>query len=189
MIVCIWPREAVPSGEMRKRILVTGGAGFVGSHLADDLLERGYEVRALDNLSPQVHEEGVERPAYLSSEVELIKADANDSCSVARALKGVDAVFHLAAAVGVGQSMYQIAHYTHVNAGGTAVLLEALASQPVDRLVVASSMSIYGEGFYRTSSGRRFDPGCRTLEQLKARQWDLLDAAGHAADSHTNSRK
>jgi dTDP-L-rhamnose 4-epimerase len=163
---------------MRKRILVTGGAGFVGSHLADDLLERGYEVRALDNLSPQVHEEGLERPAYLSADVELIKADANDSSSVARALKDVDAVFHLAAAVGVGQSMYEITHYTRVNAGGTAVLLEALARQPVEKLVVASSMSVYGEGFYRTSTGRRLDPGCRTLEQLKARQWDLLDVRG-----------
>jgi dTDP-L-rhamnose 4-epimerase len=163
---------------MAKSILITGGAGFVGSHLADELLDRGYEVRALDNLSPQVHEENCGRPDYLAPEVELIKADTNDRQAVWRALQDVDAVYHLAAAIGVGQSMYEIAHYTNVNAGGTAVLLEALAKRPVERLIVASSMSVYGEGICRARSGLRVDPESRSLRQLKARQWDLLDVDG-----------
>src|SRR6059058_2806144 len=119
-----------------KRILITGGAGFVGSHLADELLENGYEVRALDNLAPQVHGEGAGRPDYLSDEVDLLVGDVRDASAVARALKGIDAVYHFAATVGVGQSMYQIAEYTSVNGEGTAILLEALARNPVERLIV-----------------------------------------------------
>src|SRR5687768_6568502 len=104
---------------MAKRILITGGAGFVGSHLADELLDHGYTVRVLDNLSPQVHGPAQERPAYLSEDVELIIGDVRDADTVAKALRRVDAVYHLAAAVGVGQSMYEIANYTSVNAMGT----------------------------------------------------------------------
>ncbi len=163
---------------MSKKILITGGAGFVGSHLADELLEKGYEVRALDNLSPQVHGEVTSRPEYLSPEVELIRADVTDHYTTWSALEGVDAVYHFAAAVGVGQSMYEIEHYTRVNAVGAAVLLEALAKRPVERLIVASSMSIYGEGTCRAADGRQVDPGARTLDQLKARQWDPLDQDG-----------
>src|SRR3954465_11975321 len=101
---------------MAERILITGGAGFVGSHLADELLARGYRVRVLDNLSPQVHgNRGATRPEYLSEDVELIVGDVRDADAVRRSLAGVDAVYHLAAAVGVGQSMYEIAHYTAVN--------------------------------------------------------------------------
>ena len=136
-----------------KRVLITGGAGFVGSHLADELLEHGYSVRALDNLSPQVHGETATRPDYLSPDVELMVGDVRDESAIAKALKGVDAVYHFAATVGVGQSMYQIAEYTSVNGEGTAILLEALARRPVERLVVASSMSIYGEGLYTTRHG------------------------------------
>src|SRR5688500_1713159 len=111
---------------MSKQILITGGAGFIGSHLADELLENGYSVRVLDNLSPQVHGTDSQKPSYLSKEVEFIKGDVRNEYSVRHALKGVDAVFHFAAMVGVGQSMYQVADYTQVNNEGTAILLEAI---------------------------------------------------------------
>lgn len=163
---------------MNIRILITGGAGFIGSHLADDLLRHGYSVRALDCLSPQVHGPTRERPAYLDREVELWVGDVRDRDTVRRALKGVDAVFHLAAKVGVGQSMYQVADYTAVNNEGTAVLLEALIERPVERLVVASSMSIYGEGLYREPSGSLIAGTERPLEQLKLRDWELRNEDG-----------
>jgi dTDP-L-rhamnose 4-epimerase len=166
---------------MRGRILITGGAGFIGSHLADELLAAGYGVRALDNLSEQVHgpdlADSGERPSYLSPEVELLRGDVRDPAAVRRALAGVDAVFHLAAMVGVGQSMYELAAYTSVNNLGTAVLLEALiekaAKHPSLKLVVASSMSIYGEGRYRDASGRPVDGFERSREQLRLHEWEL----------------
>src|SRR5947209_6029859 len=134
---------------MAKLILITGGAGFIGSHVANELLARGYSVRALDSLVPQVHGPERRRPPYLSPHVELIVGDLRDSSILSRALDGVDAVVHLVALVGVGQSMYQIASYTGVNNLGTALLLEALSTRPVETLIVASSMSIYGEGLYK----------------------------------------
>lgn len=154
-------------------VLITGGAGFVGSHVADELLEHGYRVRALDNLGEQVHGPNGARPAYLNAEVELIRGDVRDESVVARALRGVDAVFHFAAAVGVGQSMYQIERYTDVNNRGTAVLLQALSRAPVGRLVVASSMSVYGEGLYRTPDGQAVSPPERSLRDLRAADWEL----------------
>jgi dTDP-L-rhamnose 4-epimerase len=157
---------------MGKRVLITGGAGFIGSHVADELLGRGYKVRALDTLSSQVHGTDRARPAYLNSDVELIAGDVRDPDAVTRALTDVDAVYHFAAAVGVGQSMYQISHYTQINNVGTAVLLEALIEHPVSRLIVASSMSIYGEGLYAGSDGRTWTGVERTPEQLRARDWD-----------------
>jgi dTDP-L-rhamnose 4-epimerase len=126
-------------------ILITGGAGFIGSHLARELLECGYRVRVLDSLVGQVHD-GVERPEYLSPDAELQVGDVRDLDAVRGALDGVDAVIHLAARVGVGQSMYELAEYVGVNSHGTALLLQALLDRPVQKLVVASSMSIYGEG-------------------------------------------
>src|ERR1019366_2542160 len=127
-----------------------------GSHLADELLEKGYKVRVLDNLSSQVH--GPERtiPKYLNPDVELIVEDICNAEAVRKALRGVDAVYHFVAMVGVGQSMYELARYTSVNNYATAVLLEALIEHPVDRLIVASSMSIYGEGLYRASDGTTY---------------------------------
>src|SRR5690349_568808 len=115
---------------MHQRILITGGAGFIGSQVAAELLEKGYSVRVLDILAPQVHGPERKRPAYLDREVELTVGDVRDPAMVRRALKGVDAVYHFVANVGVGQSMYEIADYTSVNNLGTAVLLEALIETP-----------------------------------------------------------
>ncbi|HYA08059.1 MAG TPA: NAD-dependent epimerase/dehydratase family protein [Gaiellaceae bacterium] len=151
---------------------MTGGAGFIGSHVADELLGRGYRVRALDNLTPQVHEGG-RRPDYLAADVELEVGDVRDREAVRRALAGVDAVVHLAARVGVGQSMYEIAEYTAANSLGTAVLFEVLAEIPVAKVLVASSMSVYGEGLYRTADGREVEPEERTREQLERDEWEL----------------
>lgn len=162
---------------MKGKVLITGGAGFIGSHLADVLLRQGYTVRALDVLSPQVHLDG-KRPDYLDSEVELMVGDVRDPQAVRRALRGVDGVFHLAAAVGVGQSMYEIAGYTSTNNLGTAVLLEALVERPVARLVVASSMSLYGEGLYRDADGRVRTGLRRSRAQLQQGDWEVRDEAG-----------
>lgn len=163
---------------MPNRILITGGAGFIGSHLANELLASGYEVRVFDNLCAQVH--GPERkiPAYLSPDVDLQVGDVRDPPAVRKALKGIDAVYHFVASVGVGQSMYQIADYTSVNNMGTAVLLEALLKQKMQRLIVASSMSIYGEGLYKDSKGRISPAVDRTLEQVRAQEWEVCNAAG-----------
>ena len=140
---------------MGKNILITGGAGFIGSHLANELLNYGYRVRVLDNLCPQVHGAARKRPAYLNPDVELQVGDVRDASAVHRALEGIDAVYHFVAVVGVGQSMYEIADYTSVNNLGTAVLLEGVLKQKnIQRMVVASSMSIYGEGLYQDSKGR-----------------------------------
>jgi dTDP-L-rhamnose 4-epimerase len=159
------------------RVLITGGAGFIGSHLADRLLVEGHEVRALDNIDPQVHGNG-ERPLYLDAAVELQVGDVRDHAAVARALDGVDAVYHFAAAVGVGQSMYEIERYTSVNAIGAAVVLEEVLErrEAIRKLVVASSMSIYGEGQYRNprSGEAGIAPGIRPETQLAAQQWELL---------------
>ena len=163
---------------MACNILITGGAGFIGSHLADELLRHGYRVRVLDCLVPQVHGPNAKRPPYLHPDVELVKGDVRDAEAVKHAMKGIEAVFHLAAMVGVGQSMYEIEKYTSVNNTGTAVLLEAVAAAQVRKLVVASSMSIYGEGLYRDKSGRFRDGTCRPVGQLKTGKWELYDEDG-----------
>jgi dTDP-L-rhamnose 4-epimerase len=163
---------------MSGRILITGGAGFIGSHLADELLAHGYRVRVLDSLVEQVHGPERARPSYLDREVELVVGDVRDRDVVRRALAGVEAVYHFAARVGVGQSMYEIAEYTSVNNLGTAVLLEQLIARPVARLVVASSMSVYGEGLYRDTGDRIYDRAQRTPEQLESGQWELRGPDG-----------
>lgn len=162
-----------------KSVLITGGAGFIGSHLADELLGHGYRVRALDDLVPQVHGDGRKRPSYLSRDVELVVGDVRDTAAVDAALEGIDAVYHFAAAVGVGQSMYDVAQYTSVNNLGTAVLMERVIARKVRRLVVASSMSVYGEGLFRDRSGAvREARGGRSLAQLRRGAWEVLDAEG-----------
>jgi len=160
-----------------KEVLITGGAGFIGSHLADELLQQGYRVRVLDTLVEQVHGEE-QRPPYLHPDVELIRGDIGNPKAVQYACYGVDAVYHLAARVGVGQSMYDIAQYTATNNQGTAVLLEELIQRPVERLVVASSMSIYGEGLYRRQDGCTRVGAERTLAQLKSGDWEIYDIDG-----------
>jgi dTDP-L-rhamnose 4-epimerase len=163
---------------MSETILITGGAGFIGSHLADELLNEGYKVKILDNLSSQVHGEGGGAPSYLNKEAELLKGDVLDPLAVRRALRGVDAVFHFAAMVGVGQSMYEVAKYTAVNNQGTANVLQAIIENPVEKLVVASSMSLYGEGLFRTNDGALVPGTERSLSQLKARDWEVYDEHG-----------
>lgn len=163
---------------MAERVLITGGAGFIGSHLADQLLAAGCAVRALDNLDPQVHGADAGRPDYLDPEVELQVGDVRDPEAVKQALQGVDAVFHFASAVGVGQSMYDVVRYTEVNNVGTAVLLEALIDHPVRRLIVASSMSLYGEGMYEAPDGTLLPGVERELRQLTEADWELRDERG-----------
>jgi dTDP-L-rhamnose 4-epimerase len=158
---------------MTERVLITGGAGFIGSHLADELLQAGYEVRVLDNLSPQVHGEADRPPEYLSRHVEFIRGDVRDADRVQAALAGVTTLFHLAAAVGVGQSMYDVQNYTSVNCQGTATLLQVLIDRPVQKLVVASSMSVYGEGMYRDEEGNLYENTRRDIDQLRQGQWDV----------------
>ena len=164
---------------MQKRVLITGGAGFIGSHLADELLEHGYSVRALDNLVDQVHEDGG-RPGYLADDVELLVGDARDREELGEALRGVDCVVHLAARVGVGQSMYEIAEYCSANTSATGVLLETLLDHPIEKLVVASSMSVYGEGLYQDAAGNPVVPHERTRDVLESGRWDPRASDGEA---------
>lgn len=163
---------------MNKKILITGGAGFIGSHLCDELLEEGYQVKVYDSLIEQVHGSYTTRPEYLNKEAELIVGDVRDKDKLKKAMKGIDAVYHFAARVGVGQSMYEISEYTDVNNKGNAVLLEVLAENPIERLVVASSMSIYGEGLYTDANRKLTQDVSRNVEDLKKGNWEPIDKNG-----------
>lgn len=162
-----------------ERVLVLGGAGFIGSHLVDALVTRGHQVRVFDALVPQVHgpqpygPDG--RPRHLHPAAEFIRGDVADGPALSRALEDIDVVFHQAAEVGVGQSMYEIVRYTRANTLGTAVLLELLAGRrgTVRKLVVASSMSIYGEGTYLCDQHGPVYPRLRAEAQLAAGDWEL----------------
>jgi dTDP-L-rhamnose 4-epimerase len=156
---------------LTERVLITGGAGFIGSHLARRLLADGHSVRVLDDLNPQVHSQR-RRPDYLDADAELLVGDVRDRARVDEALRDVDVVVHFAARVGVGQSMYEIAEYTSVNGVGTATVLEAIAQRPVRKLLVASSMSIYGEGLYRASDGEIVENAERRRERLAEGMWE-----------------
>lgn len=156
------------------KILITGGAGFIGRHIASTLVSEGYDVVALDALIEQVHRRS--DPIVLPRGVRLIKGDVRDASVVRKALDGAEAVVHLAAEVGVGQSMYAIDRYVSANDSGTAILFEELARSSVRRIVVASSMSVYGEGLYRDTSGRHLTNVQRTL--APGHSWDPLDETG-----------
>jgi dTDP-L-rhamnose 4-epimerase len=162
------------------KILVTGGAGFVGSHLVDALLATGHEVRVLDNLYEEVHGEAAKRPDYLNAGAELQVGDVRDPDAVGRALEGVEIVFHLAAIVGVGQSMYEMRRYVSANSLGAAVLLEEIVARRdrIRKMLVASSMSIYGEGAYRSARGEVVHPALRPEAQLLARRFEIEDEDG-----------
>lgn len=156
-----------------KTCLVTGGAGFIGSFIVDELVERGHTVRIYDNLEPQVHQGKI--PEYLNKEAEFIQGDVRDYERLKKALDGVEVVFHKAAAVGVGQSQYQIKHYVDVNIGGTANLLDIIANEKtkVSKIIVAASMSSYGEGQYECETCGKVNPPLRPEEQMEAQDWEL----------------
>ena len=162
---------------MSERVLITGGAGFVGSHLADALADAGHEVVLFDNLEPQVHGENSSRPAYLDARHRLIVGDVRDASALSAVVREADVVFHLAAMVGVGQSMYQVRRYTDVNAMGMATLLDVLVAERAARrtrkLIVASSMSIYGEGAYACPEHGSVAPKLREADQLARGDWDV----------------
>ena len=156
-----------------KKVLVTGGMGFIGSFIVDELLRKGHSVRIFDNLDPQVHPSG-ELPDYANSEAEFIRGDVRDYDALKGALDGVEVVFHEAAAVGMGQSQYEIKKYVDVNTGGTANLLDILVNHKnrVEKVVVAASQSSYGEGAYQCSDHGDQRPGFRPADQLERAEWE-----------------
>jgi dTDP-L-rhamnose 4-epimerase len=158
-----------------KTVLITGGAGFIGCHVCNLLLERGYSVRVLDSLVDQVHHQPMLRLS-LPGAADFIEGDIRDPAAVAGALRGVERVIHLAAEVGVGQSMYAVDRYVSVNDYGTAVLFQQLIARPVERVVVASSMSVYGEGLYRSSDGTIVENAAHA--EPSPLSWDPLDSNG-----------
>jgi len=160
---------------MSKKILITGGAGFIGSYLVDKLIELGHQVLVFDSLEPQVHGDGQRMPKYLNKECEFIKGDIRSRDELKKTLKGKEIIFHQAAVVGVGQSMYEISRYSEVNILGTANLLDILANENhrVEKLIIASSMSIYGEGKYSCAGCGVVYPKLRSLSQLKRGEWEM----------------
>lgn len=160
---------------MTSKILVTGGAGFIGSHLVDILVKKGHEVVVFDNLEEQVHGRRKKSPSYLNKDAKFIKGDVRNREKLKKIVKGTEIIFHQAACVGVGQSMYQVEKYMSSNTMGTVLLLDILINEPnrVKKLIVASSMSIYGEGTYLCKDCGVIYPALRSDEQLKSRQWDM----------------
>ncbi len=161
---------------MAETILITGGAGFIGRYISRALLAAGHHVRVLDSLIEQVHAD--RGSDGLDADVELVEADIRDAAAVGRALIGADKVIHLAAEVGVGQSMYAVDRYVSVNDHGTAVLFQQLIDRPVQRVVVASSMSVYGEGLYRDADGRLVEDAVRTPRTRPGMSWDPVGRDG-----------
>jgi dTDP-L-rhamnose 4-epimerase len=159
------------------KVLITGGCGFIGRHVAEEMLAHGHEVRLYDALIDQVHADAQAAPP---PEAEVVRGDVRDADRLRQALRGCDGVIHLAAEVGVGQSMYEIARYVGANDLGTAVLLEALLDHPVKRIVVASSMSVYGEGYYATPDGTLLETIRRNPSDIRAGTWNPTGPAGEA---------
>jgi dTDP-L-rhamnose 4-epimerase len=178
---------------MKYNVLVTGGAGFIGSHIVDELIARGHEVTILDNLDPQVHGPGQKKPGYLNPKAKFIKGDVRERQDLKMALADVDVVYHEAAAVGVGQSMYQIEHYVDVNCRGTGLLLDEIVNGPhnIRKIIVASSMSIYGEGAYSCDKCGTINPAGRGKAQLEAHDWEMRCpvCGGKASPTATTEEK
>ncbi len=177
-----------------RKVLITGGAGFIGSHLARELTKSGYIVRVLDNFSSQVHGETQKVPRVLGSDVEVMEGDARNRDDLRKALRDVDVVYHFAASVGVGQSMYEISAYTENNNMGTANLLEMLIESrheaPIRKLIVASSMSIYGEGLYQNYKGEPVGSVRRNMDRLIMDDWEPVDSNGRTLEPiATNEQK
>ena len=158
----------------KKSVLVTGGAGFIGSFIVDELVRRGHRVRIFDNLDPQVHPSG-KPPVFLNKDAEFVQGDMRDYDAVAKAVEGMEVISNHAAAVGVGQSQYQIKYYVDVNTAGTANLLDVLANKKhkVEKMLVAASMSSYGEGMYECAEHGKVRPPIRTEAQMAAGRWEL----------------
>ncbi|MEW6238227.1 MAG: NAD-dependent epimerase/dehydratase family protein [Candidatus Omnitrophota bacterium] len=165
------------------KVLVTGGAGFIGSYIADELIRRGHTVRIFDSLDPQVHPNG-ERPVYLNPKAEFVYGDVRDIGAFRQALADQEIVFHEAAAVGMGQSMYKVKHYVDVNVGGTANLLDLLANEKhsVKKVIVAASQSSYGEGCCLCPRRGVIKADFRSEEQLKAGRWEYLSPEGEVME-------
>jgi dTDP-L-rhamnose 4-epimerase len=162
----------------KKNILITGGAGFIGSRLALQLLDRGHKIRVLDNLAPQIHGANPEAsPLYqaILGKVDFVRGSVTSREDLMRVLPGIDTVVHLAAETGTGQSMYAIQHYTDVNVGGTALLLDLIANLqlPVTKIVVASSRAVYGEGKYLCPMHGAVYPSARSAGDMKQGNFDL----------------
>jgi dTDP-L-rhamnose 4-epimerase len=172
---------------MGVKSLVTGGAGFIGSYLVDALLKKGHEVIVYDNLEEQVHGAASKPPAYLNGEARFINGDVRNKGQFKKALKGVDYVFHQAACVGVGQSMYDLEKYMSANTMGTTIMWDILINDrhKVKKIIVASSMSIYGEGAYRCKDCGTVYPAIRSDSQLKLRKWDMkCPQCNHNTEAH-----
>lgn len=165
-------------------ILVTGGAGFIGSHIVDALIEEGHTVRVLDTLEPQVHGQRTTPPDYLNPKADFYHGSIDDPEILSKVLPGIDVLFHEAALVGVGQSMYDINRYVEGNSRATAFMLEYLIHHPElrpSKLIVASSMSIYGEGAYQDSNNGPYNPRLRPRKQLEDNHWEIRDTQGREA--------
>jgi dTDP-L-rhamnose 4-epimerase len=154
-------------------VLVTGGAGYIGSHLVDALVAREYRVTVLDNLEPQVHRSGT-WPSYANPKAEYVKGDVRDRSVFEPLVLASQAVVHFGAAVSIGQSMYQIDRYVDVNTRGTALLLDILVNtkHKVEKVLVASSIGVYGEGAYTCATHGAVAPTIRPEQQLAARDWE-----------------